>query len=229
MAITAALGFAEADTAPADPEVTTATLTTTSGRAYVAYVLTSTDTTTVTSVTGCNMTWTQRALATRSGAFNLYMFTALADGSSTSTALTVDKNGAGTGQITVVVELAGIDTSAPFVQYADDISASNGTQSTLTLASFADATNNAVVFAAAHATNEAQASVAGYSEYGDVGHNTPTRRLSSYANVGEDTTPNVSWTTSGVWGTVGLEARAASAAAFSPVPPNRSQSILLRL
>lgn len=217
MAITATLGFAEADTAPADPEVTTASLTVTAGRAYVAYVLTSTDTTTITSLTGCNMTWTQRALATRAGAFNLYMFTALADGSATDGALTIDKSGAGTGQITIVVELAGVDVNDPFVQYADDISASSGTQSTLTLASFADATRNAVVFAAAHSTNEAQASVAGYTEYGDVGHNTPTRRLSSYVNVGEDTTPNVSWTTSGVWGTVGLEAKAASSKSDAPV------------
>ena len=209
MAITAALGFAEADTAPADPEVTTASLTVTAGRAYVAYVLTSADTTTVSSVTGCNMTWTQRALATRAGTFNLYMFTAVAGSGATSGALTVDKSGAGTGQITCVVELAGIDVNDPFVQYADDISSTSGTQSTLTLASFADAARNAVVFAAAHATNEAQSSPDGYTEYGDVGHNTPTRRLSSYVNVGEDTSPNVSWTTSGVWGTVGLEARAA--------------------
>lgn len=221
MAITAALGFAEADTAPADPEVTTASLTVTVGRAYVAYVLTSTDTTTVTSVTGCNMTWTQRALATRSGAFNLYMFTAVAGSGATSGALTVDKNGAGTGQITCVVELAGVDINDPFVQYADDISASSGTESTLTLAAFADAARNAVVFAAAHNTNEAQSSPAGYTEYGDVGHNTPTRRLSSYVNVGEDTSPNVQWTTSGVWGTVGLEARAARSSPMSSERRNR--------
>lgn len=216
MAITAALGFAEADTAPADPEATTATLDTTSGRAYVAFVLTSTDTTTVTSVTGCNMTWTQRALATRAGTCNLYLFTAVADGSSTDTALTVDKSGAGTGQITIVVELDGIDTSAPFVQYADDASTTAGTTSTLTLASFADTVNNAVVFAAAHATNEAQSSPDGYTEYGDVGHASPARRMSAYVNVGEDTSPNVTWATAGHWVTVGLEAKAASGATIRP-------------
>lgn len=216
MAITAALGFAEADTAPADPEATTATLNTTSGRAYVAFVLTSTDTTTVTSVTGCNMTWTQRALATRAGTCNLYLFTAVADGSSTDTALTVDKSGAGTGQITIVVELDGIDTSAPFVQYADDASPTTGTTSTLTLASFADTVNNAVVFAAAHATNEAQSSPDGYTEYGDVGHASPARRMSAYVNVGEDTSPNVTWATAVHWVTVGLEAKAASGATIRP-------------
>ena len=216
MAITAALGFAEADTAPADPEATTATLNTTSGRAYVAFVLTSTDTTTVTSVTGCNMTWTQRALATRAGTCNLYLFTAVADGSSTDTALTVDKSGAGTGQITIVVELDGIDTSAPFVQYADDASTTTGTTSTLTLASFADTVNNAVVFAAAHATNEAQSSPDGYTEYGDVGHASPARRMSAYVNVGEDTSPNVTWATAVHWVTVGLEAKAASGATIRP-------------
>lgn len=209
MPITAALGFAEADTAPADPEVTTATLSPVSGRAYVAFVLTSTDTTTVTSVTGCNMTWTQRALATRAGTCNLYMFTAVATPSATSGALTVDKSGAGTGQITLVVELSGIDTASPFVQYADDASTTTGTTSTLTLASFADATNNAVVFAAAHATNEAQSSPAGYTEYGDVGHASPARRMSAYVNVGEDTSPNVTWATAVHWVTVGLEARKA--------------------
>lgn len=209
MPLVAALGFAEADTAPADPEVTTAAITPTPGRLYAAFILTSTDTTTVTTVTGCNMTWTQRALATRSGAFNLYLFTAVAGQDATAGSLTIDKSGAGTGQITLVVEVAGAYSADPGVQYADDISAGNGTQSTLTLASFEDAVNNGVLFAAAHTTNEAQASVAGYAEYGDVGHNTPTRRLSAYFAVGEDTTPNVSWTTSGAWGTVGMEVRKA--------------------
>lgn len=212
MPITAALGLQEADTGPADPEVTTDSLDVTSGRVYVCFVLTSTDSTTVSSVTGCNMTWTQRALATRAGACNLYMFTAVADGSATDGALTIDKSAAGTGQITIVVELSGVDTADPFVQYADDASSTSGTESTLTLASFDDATNNAVVFAAAHTTDEAQSSPAGYSEYGDTGHGSPARRLSAYANVGEDTSPNVQWATSTHWVTVGLEARAASAA-----------------
>lgn len=209
MSFAAALGFAEADTAPVDPETTTATITPTPGRLYAAFILTSTDTTTITTVTGCNMTWTQRALATRSGAFNLYMFTAVAGPGATAGSLTVDKSGAGTGQITIVVEVAGAYSADPGVQYADDASTTNGTQSTLTLAAFEDAVKNGVLFAAAHATNEAQASVAGYSEYGDVGHNTPTRRLSAYFATGEDTSPTVSWTTSGVWGTVGMEVRAA--------------------
>jgi hypothetical protein len=80
---------------------------------------------------------------------------------------------------------------------------------TLTLANFGDAVNNAAYFAAAHNTGEIGCTPeAGYAELSD--NFAGDSALSTMLNIGQDTSPSCTFTTSNNWRAVAIEIKAYS-------------------
>lgn len=108
-------------------------------------------------------------------------------------------------------EVTGMDTggtngSGAIVQSATNSRDANDANFiSVTLAAFADATNNATFIAAVAAANQAMAPEAGFTELFDVTHIDRNMNASGAWRVGQDTTPTISWTNNTVAAAVAVE------------------------
>lgn len=176
-------------------------------------------------VTGNGLTWVQVASiaydtgGTRRG--RLTLFRAMG-ASPSSGAITIDF-GAATQTVCVwsLDEFAGVDTggtngSAAVVQ--SNTASSAGTSSlSVTLASFADATNNAAYGAFSKQDNPSSFTAeGGYTTLSDTASTTPKSRLGVEWKVGEDTTVTATAGSTNQGGCVAVEIAMAAAAAALP-------------
>src|SRR3990172_5645657 len=154
-----------------------------------------------TSITGCGLTWVKVAETATWGVGGIKMVSLWrALGASPTTGqLTIDFNGVTqTGCHYDWWQLTGAGTSL-----------------TVTLAAFADATNNLAVIFCGHGANEAKAQETGYTELGDVSTSTPNDGFAAAYLLGQDTSPSYSWVTSTRAGAVAAEIKAAAGTTYT--------------
>lgn len=200
---------AEASTTDATSYTTTGTAGA-NGKGYLITVLnakaTTPDTPTLTHAGG--LTCVQVATALRGAIMRATVFRAFKTSGVSAGTFTADFAGATqTGCIIIVDELDGMDETGTDLSGAIVQSASNNGSSgtaSATLATFADAVNNAAFLSSYINSNIAITEEAGYTELADLGHGTPTRAGQTEYKLGEDTSPSSTFTTS-QWVCIAIE------------------------
>ncbi len=182
----------------------------------LAYARTDSVTPAVDSVTGCGLTWvSERKTAyetTGTDRYALQVYRAMGS-LPTSGAITISCSAPGfAGCCWSVVEFDAVDTSGTSgsgaVVQSVAISTAGATSLTATLAAFGSA-NNATFGAFAHEADEGATIGAGFTELHDQSHATPVQALATEWRSDNDTTVNMSWTTSSPAGGIALEINAA--------------------
>lgn len=218
MAITATLLGSGADTAAADPFTTATTITPSANRLVLVSFLVVAGTLRTATLTGCGLTWeevvTDPFFTEASPLWRVGVFRSMGASPSTG-ALTFDFTGSITGFSWSAIEFDGVDTggtngSAAIVQAVASSSIDAGTSHSVTLAAFGHA-NNATYGAFGVNKNEDITPGSGFTEGHDLGHASPTARVFSEYQIGNDTSVDCSWTTSGAAGGVAVEIKAAAA------------------
>ena len=139
------------------------------------------------------------------------------NGSPGSDDITVDFDAdAQTGCHLVLIEITGEDDTDLVIQ--SKLATGSGTSGTVTLDSALGSANNAILAAFFHLVNEAHAPTGGETEIVDSGYNTPTRRLSVSHKLNTNTA-GASWATTGAWGAVAFEIKAAAGAVTETPTP----------
>jgi hypothetical protein len=181
----------------------------------------------VASVTGGGMTWVQVDESAANVDVSIWRGYA-ASGASTG-ALTINTTGSPTAVKWVLDELS--NTAADGTGVAVVQSATGGVATgtgSIALAAFADAVNNAVYAAFAHAAVESSTVDAsgGYTMLGDESTTTtPNVSLATEFRIGEDTTVTMTWvTTTNRWGGVVLEIKLLSAVVVVTADPVSGRS-----
>lgn len=116
----------------------------------------------------------------------------------------------------IVAEITGQDTSGFLVQgdaaNSNSVTSVQGmTNNAMSLAAFADAVNNGLLLFVAIANNSNISAAGSLSELGEVSDAAPNFRLAAYWQVGEDTTPDATFTSSNA-GALAFELKAAASA-----------------
>jgi hypothetical protein len=151
---------------------------------------------TVTSVTGCGLTWTAVASVNGDATGGDRQSTFLYQGIGTPSSGTVTVTIPNSSRIALnVIDAAGVDGTTPVVQSATNTTASGTTSITVTLAAFADATNNAAfgVWGVQNNTANIVTPGTGFTELAET--NQGDTHLETEWKLGQDT--SVDWSTSG--------------------------------
>jgi hypothetical protein len=219
MAIAGANKIAETSTADATSFTTAASLTPSTNTLYLATVRNSraAGPATPTLSGGGGLTWVQVATVTEpGGSERITVFRAMKSSGLTSGTLTADFGGVTqTGFAIVVDEFTGTDTTGSdgagaIVQSATG-SGSAVTSSSVTLAAFGDATNNAAFGAVSIIATDSISAEGGYTRLSNLNHATPNRAVATEWKVGQDTSVTFSWTTSAAYDSIAVEIKAAAA------------------
>ena len=165
---------------------------------------------------GGGLTWVQVATVAHSANFRaITLFRAMKSSGLTSGTVAASFGGQSqTISFITIEELTSIDTTGvdgagAIVQSATAVSTANGTSSSVTLAAFADATNNAVFSSSCHTQIENTNPESGYTELSDQSGGGTGFEVAW--KIGQDTTPTTSWVTSSAWVALATEIKFASA------------------
>ena len=148
-------------------------------------------------------------------------------------AITIDFGGTNqNGCAWHVCEFDGVDTSGTngsgaIVQAPTDFNDTTGTSSSVTLAAFGDATNNAAFVAKMHNRAEAATEETGWTELSDVNYINPDVGSAVAWRLGEDLSATYSWATTGRWGSIAAEIKAAAAGGAATAAPMRTRQLAL--
>ena len=205
---------AGSDTTDSAASYSTASITPTANEVVVLYVLTTIGSGTAGTVTPTHGSITFTSVTSR--LFNgtlrrISMFTGVASGSPSAGAITITPSASTqTGCAWVVQQWTGVDTTTPVVQSA--VNSGTGTSLSATLSAFGSA-NNAT---AAGGANDAAGSGAwtagtGFTLLGNpAAMATPSVRIAGEYQLANDTTPNLTNSTSTTWGFIAAEMKAAA-------------------
>lgn len=199
----------EADTTGGDPVTTTGSVTTVAGRYYIVTVHSSTDPTVASVTLPGTITEAEILNEVRGTVLRVSVWSGECTSGGTGT-VTVDFSGATSGTIIIVDEVTGHDTTGTIVQAVGN-DGSSGTASA-TLAAFGDATNNAGYFGCGINSAIEIVEEATFTELGQGSFSTPTRAGITAWDIGQDTSPSATFTSS-QWAIVALEIKADTGAA----------------
>lgn len=218
--ITVANKLAETGTWVSNPYTTTATFTPSANKLYLATVFLQGTTygspgpihlPSISSITaGGGLTWTL-AKTIRSGSGCVAVFYAMAPSGLSLTTIAANVLSGTSVPIRIVVEeVSNTDTTGTggagaIVQSATNTTA-GATSLSVTLAAFGDAVNNATYYAGIHATAEATTPGAGQTELTDA--NSGASGYEDSYQIGQNTAPSGSWTTSSAAAAVAVEVKA---------------------
>lgn len=168
---------------------------------------------TITSISGCGLTWTAVGSVDidNSGGDRSTTFLWKGVGTPSSGTITVTYGIAVYRSAWIVSEAAGVDSSAPIVQVATTTANTSTATPSATLSAFADATNNAVMIAGGWQSNvnvDSCTPESGYTELGEAWFSY-AHVIAAY-KVGEDTSPSVTFTGAARAGIVAAEVKAGS-------------------
>ena len=154
-------------------------------------------------LTGCSMTWTQNDTATSNG-YRITVFRSTSASPGSACALTADfaSQTQLDGWIFVYqwddAAITGTNGSDGIVQSVDDAEGgASVTAASITLASFADATNNAAFGCWTHGSASIAHEGSGFTLLGDRVAGSARRATCEY-KIGEDTTVDITWESTGV-------------------------------
>lgn len=166
-------------------------------------------------LSGNGLTWVQ--IATETGTIvgnerRITAFRALGDASAGAVTITFSssQDGCAWGFLTASgTDISGTNGSGAIVQNPINSHDTNdATSLTVTMSTFADATNNALVIGVVGGSNEAMTSEAGLTELFDVTHSARNMNMSgAWRTGGADLTPTISWTTLTYAAGIALELR----------------------
>jgi hypothetical protein len=219
VAITAVNKLAEATGTDGSSFTTAGTLTPQANRLYLAAVTNSASSPATVTLSGGGLTWDQVATVTV-WQLRITLFRALSASPGSASALTASASSTQTGWTIIVAEFDGVSTqgtngSGAIVQ-SNTNSAMSGTNGSVTLSAFEDATNNAAFAVWEHVVAENTTPETGWTELADITRTGPARGTETEWRLGEDTTPSASWATSEVWAGIAVEIRAAPSSPAGP-------------
>lgn len=167
----------------------------------------------VPTISGNGLTWTQiGTMLTFGTSRSLTLFGANASGSSEGVTTVDFAANVQTGCIATFFHVTGVDLSsgvaAAFVQMVTAVG--NSTSGSVTLAAAGNA-NNRPISCFIHFTNEGKTPQTNWTELDELGGGGPARHLETqYRSDAFDTAAAASWTTSGTWGAMAAELKAAA-------------------
>lgn len=139
-------------------------------------------------------------------------FTGVADGSPVSSAITITPNAATqTGCMWIARQHTGVDTASAVVQ--SNSGSGTGTTFSTSLAAFADAANATTAFAGYEGAGSPTFTAGtGFTLQGNPSAMaTPSQRIVGEYQLANDTTPDMTVSSSNAWGFIAVELRAAAA------------------
>lgn len=157
-------------------------------------------------MTGGGLTWTLRSSSLYNAISTVYVFTAVAGASPSSTTITFDCTGDGaTGAVIGVVEVTGGNTSNPVRQFKANNATS--TNPTWTLDTAMDTNNGYFAFYGAPKNPPGTAAPTSWTLSLDTGHTSPTNGAAGAFRAGGETGTTVTFTDvdSLAWGGVAIE------------------------
>jgi len=170
--------------------------------------------------TGCSLTFVQMQTGTV-GSHRITTFRSLSATPGSGCALTVGFSAVTQDSVEIIVnEYSGTDTSGTngsgaVVQASatDDEGAASVNTSSVALAAFGDAVNNAPIGCWYRGSSGAATAGAGFTIHGDTAG---SRRMTCEDKIGEDTTVDISWATSTTGVGLAIELKAASTQSQAP-------------
>lgn len=174
----------------------------------------------ISGITGGGITWVLEKSYQVGSPPAAFVFRGLVTSGATTEALTITNTGSPTSAKYSIDEFGGIDTSGTDGSGAIVQSAGNGgsaASGSITLASFADATNNAAYGVFGHSGNASEVTdvdttPGAYTELSDnIDVVNPDMSMGVEWRIGEDTAVSASWFSDINWAGVAIELRAAAA------------------
>lgn len=225
-AITCTNKIQEGNSSDLDTYITTATLTGSANKLYLALVVhtaANADLTTggTPALTGGGLTWVLVAETIVANGQRAHLFRAMSATPGAAATLSAAFTATATHQTScsfIVDEFDNVDTSGTngsgAIVQAVAANGSAATTASATLAAFADAVNNATYFGGGIDGSAAITAEAGLTKSGETSAASgPARRRVSEFRTAADTTPSFTWTGNQAWCGIGVELKAVSAAA----------------